>query len=74
MRQVSGKEVVKALQKAGFSVVRQKGSHVHLARKGGSITRHITVPVHGNSELAQFVIGSIIRQSGLSREEFERLF
>lgn len=70
---VSGKEIVKALQKAGFAVVRQKGSHVHLAKQSGERALHVTVPVHANKDLNSFVLRSIIRQAGYTPEEFAAL-
>lgn len=70
---VSGKEVVKALTKAGFEVQRQKGSHVHLFKKTGGKILRVTVPVHGNKDLNPFVLRSIIRQAGYTPEEFAKL-
>ena len=70
---VSGKEVLKALQKAGFSIVRQRGSHVHLDKKSGFRVFHVTVPVHGNEDLNPFVLKSIARQAGYEFDEFVRL-
>ena len=71
---ISGKEAVKALQKNGFSVVRQKGSHVHLIKNEGEMQRHVTVPVHANKDLLPFVLRSIARQAGYAPEEFAKLF
>lgn len=71
---VSGKEVVKALIKEGFSIRRQKGSHVHLVKETAEKTFHVTVPVHANQDLNQFVLRSIARQAGYAPEEFSRLF
>lgn len=70
---VSGKEVLKALQKAGFEVVRQRGSHVHLMKIVGGQRLHVTVPVHGNKDLNPFVLRSIIRQAGYSPEDFLKI-
>ena len=61
---VSGAEVVKALITAGFFEVSQRGSHVKL-RKGDAT---VIVPMH--KELAAGTLRSIIRQSGMSVEEF----
>ena len=44
--QVSGKEVIKALQKIGFSNIRQKGSHIRLARVRNNRKELVTVPNH----------------------------
>ncbi len=72
---VSGKEVIKALQKTGFVAIRQKGSHVHLVKDGAAGKRfHATVPVHANKDLNSFVLRSIARQAGYTIEEFAELF
>jgi predicted RNA binding protein YcfA (HicA-like mRNA interferase family) len=70
---VSGRETIRILLKAGFSVVRQRGSHVHLVKEG-SKRLHVTVPVHGNKDLNPFVFRSIARQAGYTPEEFAKLF
>ncbi|BCW95142.1 MAG: hypothetical protein KatS3mg018_0624 [Fimbriimonadales bacterium] len=64
---LSGKELVRALQRAGFEVVRQKGSHVSL-RKGD---RRTVVPLH--DELAKGTLRDILNQCGLTREELQQL-
>ncbi len=66
---ISGKECIKALEKAGFLVIRQKGSHISLIR--GKPFAQIVVPNH--RELDRGTLRSIIRQSGLSIEEFIEL-
>lgn len=71
---VSGKEIVKVLLKEGFLVKRTKGSHVHLTKIIGEKTLHVTVPVHANQDLNQFVVRSIARQAGYPPEEFAKLF
>lgn len=64
---VSGEELIKALQKAGFSVVRQKGSHVSLQKAN----LKTVVPLH--TELAKGTLLGILKQCGLSKEELEEL-
>ncbi len=71
---VSGKEVIKALLKNGFSIKRQKGSHVHLVKRNANPALHVTVPVHGNKDLNPVVIRSIARQAGYTMDEFAGLF
>ncbi|MCF6095080.1 type II toxin-antitoxin system HicA family toxin [Microaerobacter geothermalis] len=61
---ISGKEALKAFQNAGFEVVRQKGSHVHLKKD----QYHVTIPLH--DPIKRGTLRSAIRQSGLSVEEF----
>jgi predicted RNA binding protein YcfA (HicA-like mRNA interferase family) len=67
---VSGIEVVKALAKIGYQVDHQTGSHVILREKEAP-HRRLTVPRH--SELARGTLRAIIRQAGLTVEEFLEL-
>ena len=64
---LSGEELIKLLKKAGFVVVRQKGSHVSL-QKGAFKT---VVPLH--SELAKGTLLGIMKQCGLTKEALEGL-
>lgn len=66
---LSGSEVCKILSKHGFLQVRQKGSHVIMQKTIEDST--ITVPVPLHSEIRIGTLMSIIRQSGISRSEFE---
>ncbi len=66
---VSGHKICKALNKAGFEQSRTKGSHIILKKKGnpeGTIT--VVVPLH--KIIRKGLLINIIKQSGLSREEF----
>jgi predicted RNA binding protein YcfA (HicA-like mRNA interferase family) len=64
---VSGKELVNALEKAGFVVVRQKGSHVSLQKITSEGTYRTVVPLH--TKLAKGTLLDILHQTGLSKEE-----
>jgi len=64
----SGKELIKFLQKQGFSKLRQKGSHVSLHKQTPDKTYRTVVPMH--NELATGTLLNILRQCGISREEF----
>ena len=66
---ISGPEAVKALQRAGFVVRRQSGSHVVLT----SGERTISVPVHGGRDLKPGTLRSIIRDAGLTADDLRRL-
>ncbi|MFN4034261.1 MAG: type II toxin-antitoxin system HicA family toxin [Fimbriimonadales bacterium] len=66
---ISGRECVKALRKAGFVLARQRGSHMVLYRE--EPPAQVTVPDH--KELDRGTLRSIIRQAGLSVEEFTGL-
>ena len=64
---VSGRECIKALQRAGFYISHQKGSHVTMRRdepKGKVVVMHKT--------LKTGTLRSIIKQAGLTVEEFVR--
>jgi predicted RNA binding protein YcfA (HicA-like mRNA interferase family) len=67
---LTAREVIRALEKAGFRLVRITGSHHHLAH--GDRPRLVTVPVHGG-DVAAGTLRAIIRQSGMTRDEFLRL-
>jgi len=62
------RQVIAALEKAGYRQVRQKGSHVQLKR--GNLL--VTVPNHPG-DLNPNVLKSIMRQAQLSLEEFVEL-
>ena len=67
---VSGREVVKALAKIGYEFDRQRGSHIVL-RRADPPHRRLTVPDHG--EVAKGTLRAIIRQAGLTVDEFKDL-
>jgi len=68
---ISGVEVIKRLQKAGFIATRQKGSHVRLEKFDGEKTLKITVPLH--PEIKKGTLHQIIKEAGISQEEFQDL-
>ena len=67
---VSGRDVVKALLKAGYEHDRQRGSHIIL-RQLTYPHRRIVVPDH--KEVAKGTLRSIIRETGLTVDEFKKL-
>jgi predicted RNA binding protein YcfA (HicA-like mRNA interferase family) len=62
------RQVVRALQKAGFYIHEQVGSHIQLKHR--SKPGRITVPCHERFDLPKHVVKSIIRQAGLSNQQF----
>ena len=64
-RDVSGTEAVRALERLGFSVVREVGPHVRMARGA----RRVTIPMHRN--LVPGTLLSILRQADVSLEDFQ---
>lgn len=67
---VSGSDCIKALRRIGFEVARQRGSHIVIVRV--SPPAQITIPNH--RELDRGTLRAIIRQTGLTVEEFIALF
>ena len=61
---VSGSEVIRALQRLGFMVIRQRGSHVILRR--GS--QGCVVPDH--REVKTGTLAGLLKQAGISADEF----
>ena len=68
-RGLSGREVVKALEKAGFDIKRQKGSHIIL-RKDSPFAQ-VVVPDHKSIDTG--TLSSILNGADLSVEEFVKL-
>jgi predicted RNA binding protein YcfA (HicA-like mRNA interferase family) len=66
---ISGRECVKALNKIGFYLKRQEGSHMVLRQDDPF--GQVVVPDH--KELDRGTLRAIIRQSGLSIDEFIKL-
>jgi len=62
---------VSALKKAGFIEVRQRGSHVSMQRINLGKTYRTVVPLH--KELAKGTLLDILHQTGLSRDDLEKL-
>ena len=67
----SGERVIRALKRAGFAELRQKGSHVSLEKRVGEKVFKTVVPMH--SELARGTLSDILKQCGLKLEEFLKL-
>lgn len=64
---LTGQKVIKALQRAGFEVIRQRGSHVYLRHSDG---RRTVVPVHKGEDLGRGIFGKILRDAEMDRETF----
>ena len=69
---VKQNDVIRALEKAGFVVVRIKGSH-HILIHRDHPARITNVPGHGSHDLPRGTLRAIIRQAGLTIEEFVAL-
>jgi len=69
---VDGRSVVRALERAGFTVVRTAGSHVRLVHSADP-SRQTTVPVHKGRDLPRGTLRDIIAQAGMTVDEFLEL-
>ncbi|MFV1994763.1 MAG: type II toxin-antitoxin system HicA family toxin [Verrucomicrobiales bacterium] len=67
---LSGKELIKALGKAGFEVARVRGSHHRLQHPDG---RKTTVPVHGSEPIGPGLLNKILRDVELTHEQLAEL-
>jgi len=65
---VSGREAVNALQRLGFVLLRQRGSHAVLRRDTPEGARGCVVPMH--PEIQPGTLRGILKQAGVSVEEF----
>ena len=54
----------------GFILKRQKGSHERWNHADG---RAVTIPLHGGQEIGPSLFGKILRQLGITLDEFQRL-
>jgi predicted RNA binding protein YcfA (HicA-like mRNA interferase family) len=63
----TGRQVVRALEKLGWTVVMQRGSHVQLKHpsRGG----RVTVPLHAGETLGPGLLRSILSQAGVTVDE-----
>ncbi len=63
---LSGKELVRILNKFGFEALRQKGSHVFLKHPDGRIT---VVPVHANQDIGRGLLRRILNDTDITPED-----
>ena len=63
-------KMAKILEKLGFNMVRQKGSHAFFAHSDGRVT---VVPMHKGEDLGKGMIKSILNDIKVSLEEYDRL-
>ncbi len=72
--QLTGPELIRALQKTGFEITRQRGRHVQLRRQepDGSVTT-FPVPIHAGKTIKKGTLKGILRKADLSLEELLEL-
>jgi predicted RNA binding protein YcfA (HicA-like mRNA interferase family) len=67
---VTGKDLLIALKKTGFSLVHVKGSHHFVQHADG---RSTVVPVHAGETIGVGLLNKILRDCELSREQLQKL-
>ena len=70
LQRVTGRQVLKALQKAGFALVRTKGSHHFARHPDGRVT---VVPVHAGETLGPGLFNQIFKDAKIERRDFDKL-
>jgi predicted RNA binding protein YcfA (HicA-like mRNA interferase family) len=67
-KRITGKELIRALKKVGFAIVRTQGSHHRLRHADGRVT---TVPVHAGETIGPGLLGQILRDCDLTDDQLE---
>ena len=67
---VSGKKLIRALERGGFVRMRQSGSHVLLQQPDGRV---VVIPVHGEQTIPKGTLGAILRDIGISGDELRAM-
>jgi len=67
---ISPNKIVKILEKSGFKVIRQKGSHVIMINDKRT---RIVIPMHPGKDIKPGLVRAIMREAGISREKFVAL-
>ena len=62
-------EIARGLKRAGFQIVRQKGSHARFEHEDGRAT---TLPIHASQDIGRGLFRKILRDIELSIEEFRK--
>ena len=66
---LSGREVVRAFERAGFRIISQRGSHIKIRND----SRLITLIIPGHREVDRWTLKGILRDAEMSVEEFLKL-
>ena len=68
MKSVSGKELAKAVERRGWSLLRVTGSH-HVYGKPGSFVR-LSIPIHANKPLKLGLLKHLLKLAEMSESDF----
>ena len=67
---ISGRKTVRAFEKLGWQIARQRGSHIIMVKDGEMTT--LSIPDH--KEIAKGTLRSLIRSAGITVDEFIQHF
>jgi predicted RNA binding protein YcfA (HicA-like mRNA interferase family) len=70
LRRLRGREVVAALRRAGFVVLRVRGSHHFMQHPDG---RRTVVPIHAGEIIGPGLLNKILRDAEMERNDLETL-
>ena len=70
LRRITGRQVLKALQKAGFVLIRTKGSHHFVRHPDGRAT---VIPIHAGETLGPGLLNQILKDVEIDRDDFDNL-
>jgi predicted RNA binding protein YcfA (HicA-like mRNA interferase family) len=64
----SGTQVVQVFKKAGWSVARQRGSHIVMEKTGHKPT--LSIPIHKGKDVKRGTLHALVKDAGMTVEEF----
>jgi predicted RNA binding protein YcfA (HicA-like mRNA interferase family) len=66
---VSGKKLIRALQKIGYNVIRQKGSHIQMRLESDQGIHTVTIPLHDEIAMGTLndIVGKVSLWTGISK-------
>jgi predicted RNA binding protein YcfA (HicA-like mRNA interferase family) len=67
MKSISGRELARALERHGWTLLRVHGSH-HIYGKAGSVVR-LSVPIHGNKPLKIGLLKHLLKMAGVQESD-----
>lgn len=67
---ITGGELIRSLEKAGFLAIRQRGSHVRMRHPDGRVT---SVQTHGKKSIGPGLLRKVLRDAEVSTEELLQL-
>lgn len=67
---ITGSKLIRALRKAGFEVIRIKGSHHYLQHSDGHCT---VVPVHRGETIGRGLLAKILRDCEITKEDLQQI-